>query len=155
MKFKAKLLNGKLVYNRNQLNEFLAAYQDGCTFQVTLERATAKRSNQQNAYYWSVVIPLIQEGMKELGNRLTLNETENWLIQYLKSTNNEMVHQFLKMRFIEDTEVNEGEIINVKQSTARMNKEQFSIYLHSVIQFANETLEIYIPKPNEYENENN
>lgn len=122
--------------------------QKDCTIEIIVRRKVKKRSLNQNAYYWGVVIPAIQKAIKELGERLNLNETENWLIDFLAATDSEFTHTFLKNKFIERLHVDEytGEIIEVKPSTRKLNKENFSEYLEKVIQFANEVLEIEIPE---------
>lgn len=94
-----------------------------------------RRSSPQNRYYWGLVIPLIQKGIKDLGTDLTKEET----------------HEFLKARFnIANTDiVNEqtGETINIPLSTTRLNKEQFGEYIERIQRFGAEFLGIEIPDP--------
>lgn len=140
--------NGELkIDNREGLFHELQLMKDGAV-EIIIRRKIKKRSFNQNAYYWAVVIPAIQKGIHELGERLTLNETENWLIDFIASTDKEFTHTFLKNKFIERLQIDEstGEIIEVKPSTRKLNKEDFSEYLERVIQFANEVLEIEIPE---------
>lgn len=124
---------------------------EGKQVSILIQTKQANRSLNQNAYYWGVVIPSIQAAIHDLGERLTLNETEDWLIDFLTSTNKDFVHLFLKNKFIDKIKVDAetGEILTTKISTANMTKEEFSLYLDRVIQFANQTLEIYIPEANQ------
>lgn len=92
-----------------------------------------KRSNPQNRYYFGLVIPLIQEGIKQLGTEITKEEC----------------HEFLKARFNSEEIVNTetGEFVIIPRSTAGLNKELFSAYIEKVHQFAAEFLSIEIPSP--------
>lgn len=94
-----------------------------------------KRSNPQNRYYFKMVVPLIQAGLKDLGHELTKEEA----------------HEFLKAKFNSIDLVNEetGEVISVPQSTTRLNKEQFSEYKEKIQRWAAEWLQIVIPDPGE------
>jgi hypothetical protein len=141
--------NGKLkIHDVHGMHEEISLLND-CEVEVIIRKKIKTRSFKQNAYYWGVVIPSIQKGIKELGERLTLNETENWLIDFLASTDKDFTHTFLKHKFIDNFKVDEntGEIIEVKQSTRKLNKENFAEYIERIIQFANEVLEIEIPEP--------
>lgn len=141
--------NGKLkIHDVHGMHEEISLLND-CEVEVIIRKKIKTRSFKQNAFYWGVVIPAIQKGIKELGERLTLNETENWLIDFLASTDKDFTHTFLKQKFIDNFKVDEttGEIIEVKQSTRKLNKENFAEYIERIIQFANEVLEIEIPEP--------
>lgn len=91
------------------------------------------RSNQQNRYYFGLVIPLIQQGIKHLGTDITKEEC----------------HEFLKAKFNAQELVNEetGEYIQIPRSTTALNKEQFCEYISKIQQFASEFLNVVIPDP--------
>lgn len=92
-----------------------------------------KRSDPQNKYYWAVCVPMVQEGMKDLGNEFTKEE----------------VHDFLKKEFNFSEVVNPetGEVKQVPRSTTLLNKEAFSNYIESIQRWAAEWLHIVIPDP--------
>lgn len=92
-----------------------------------------KRSNPQNRYYWGLVVPLIQQGIKDLGTEITKEEC----------------HEFLKARFNSQELVNTetAECVNIPRSTTALNKEQFSEYIEKIQIFAAEFLSIEIPSP--------
>jgi hypothetical protein len=94
-----------------------------------------RRSLSQNAYYWSAVVPLVREGLQDLGHDLTLEET----------------HDFLKGRFNAKEIINTdtGEVISVPRSTTELNKTQFGEYIEKIQQFSIEYLGVNIPSPNE------
>lgn len=95
--------------------------------------ALNQRSNQQNRYYFGLVIPLIQQGIKHLGTDITKEEC----------------HEFLKSKFNSQELVNEetGEFIQIPRSTTALNKEQFGEYISRIQQFASEFLNVAIPDP--------
>lgn len=92
-----------------------------------------KRSSQANRYYWGLVVPLVQKGIKDLGTEITKEEC----------------HEFLKARFNSEELVNEetAECISIPRSTTALNKEQFGEYIAKIQQFAAEFLQIEIPDP--------
>jgi hypothetical protein len=119
-----------IIQNRKALKD-LFTVNDG---KYLVERSDAnKRSNPQNRYYFGLVIPLIQKGIKDMGTELTVLET----------------HEFLKARFNLSELVNEGtgETISVPLSTTRLNKSEFSEYVEKIQLFAAEFLNIIIPDP--------
>lgn len=102
---------------------------------ITVNKKVKKRSNPLNAYYWSGVVPILMQRFTELGHRLTKEE----------------VHQFLKMRFLKvSLSTPEGEYLGDRiKSTTELGNAEFMDYLEQIKQFASETLDIYIPDPNE------
>lgn len=114
----------------------------------------SKRSNKYNAYYWSFIIPLIRNGLKELGTKLSLKETDQWLFDFMNTITKEQTHEFLKNKFctLEVVNENTGEIIESTLSTKMLDKDEFDEYINDVIRFANETLNIKIESDgqNEY-----
>jgi hypothetical protein len=92
-----------------------------------------KRSLSQNAYYWGVVVAMVHEGLRDMGNDVSLQET----------------HEFLKHRFNSKEIVNTliGEVHSVPMSTTALNKEDFGAYIEKIQQFAAEYLNINIPNP--------
>lgn len=66
-----------------------------------------RRSNPQNRYYWGLVIPLIQKGIKDMGTEITKEET----------------HEFLKARFNSKEIVNPdtAECVTIPRSTTSLN----------------------------------
>lgn len=94
-----------------------------------------KRSNQQNRYYHGLVVPMVRQGLKGIGNDVTLEET----------------HEFLKAEFNYSEIVNTstGEIKNIPLSTTRLTTIGFMEFIEKVQRWAAEWLGINIPSPNE------
>lgn len=128
-------LKGGIVQNRKPVAVLFQSLKDG---KYLLEISGAdKRSNPQNRYYWGLVVPLIQKGIKDLGTELTKEET----------------HEFLKARFnteeIHVVDKKTGELLyeSIPKSTTRLNKEDFSKYIEQIQRWAAEFLSIVIPDP--------
>lgn len=125
---------GKIL-NLKSFANFLLTLKDG---KHLIEASGAdKRSNPQNRYYFGLVVPLIQKGIKDLGTELTNEET----------------HEFLKAKFNADeihvVDKNTGELLyeSIPKSTTRLNKEDFSAYIEQIQRWAAEFLSIVIPDP--------
>lgn len=120
------------ISNRRFFDADLKTMPDGSVM-VTIERKSRKRSNQQNAYYWGVIIPLCKRGFNDLGHDL----------------NDEDTHTFLKSKFnaldivFEDT----GEVFPLGRSTTEMDTIDFMMYVEKIQQFAAEILNTIIPDP--------
>lgn len=120
------------ISNRRFFDADLKTMPDGSVI-VTIERKSRKRSNQQNAYYWGVIIPLCKRGFNDLGHDL----------------NDEDTHTFLKSKFnaldivFEDT----GEVFPLGRSTTEMDTIDFMMYVEKIQQFAATILNTIIPDP--------
>ncbi|RYD56977.1 MAG: hypothetical protein EOP56_09225 [Sphingobacteriales bacterium] len=84
-----------------------------------------RRSLQQNAYYWDVVIPAMQIGYERTGVKLRKKEE---------------VHAQLKQDF------------NYDASTADLSKKEFWDYMEIMAQYAAEYMRIEIKLPNQERN---
>lgn len=132
----SKVYQGKLSgYASETLRQFVQTL-EGKDVEVTVKRKRAKRSDNQNRYYWGVVIPIIHNSFRDLGHRLNAEE----------------VHFFLKQKFNYQSLVNvNGELVGeIPKSTADLNKLEFMEYVDKISQWANEILEVIIPEPSKY-----
>ncbi len=99
---------------------------------ITVKKKT--RSNKQNAYYWGVVIPMVQEAMNEYGQDFSKDET----------------HDYLKKEFNwVEVETKNGHYMKVPRSTSKLSTIEFMDYKEKIQQFGAQVLDIYIPDPNE------
>lgn len=119
--------------------------------EIIIRKKKRIRSLKLNSYYWAEVVPKIQAGLKELGTRLNLSETDQWIEDYFKSTSSDQAHQYLKDRFIEKEIVDQdsGEIIKNKITTTNMSNSEFLDYIAQITQFGAEMLGVQILQPNE------
>jgi hypothetical protein len=95
--------------------------------EIIIRSPRKKRSNDQNEYYWGVVLKLIAD---QTGHT------------------DEEVHEHLKWRFLRK----HGRLETVK-STTKLSTIEFEEYLSKVRQFASGELNIYVPLPNEVSEE--
>lgn len=131
----SKVLNGQLTSNRKPIKEAIASF-EGKEITLTISKKSKRRSNDQNAYLWGVVYPIVKNGLKEIGyNQITT----------------EQVHELLKGTFVKEDIVNElsGEVKTITGHTSSLTTSQFMDYLAQIKQFASEELGCYIPDPNE------
>lgn len=133
-------INSKVVFNKLASNRKLLAKTieefNGKEITITIENKKKKRSNEQNKYYWGVIIKLIQNAIKEeWGERKTSLE----------------VHEMLKAKFNFTEHVNEGtgEILLIGKSTTENTTTQQEEYQEDCRIFAKEWFNIEIPLPNE------
>lgn len=95
---------------------------------ITIKQERATRSNQQNRYWWGVVVPLIAE--------------------HLGYTNDEM-HEALKYKFLRlEAESAPADLPKIR-STASLNTKEFTDLIENVITWAGSEFGLQIPLPNE------
>ena len=103
---------------------------------ISFEKPKKQRSNQQNAYYWGIVIVIIKSCLKSTGNNLSEND----------------VHDLLRLKFLKETisiKEETGEVIERVKSTTELTTSQFMDYIAEIQQFAAEYFDVIIPDPNE------
>ena len=127
---------GKFKIFRRQefLNDILRVFQEKDVI-ITVEKKKRKRSLNQNAFYWGCVVPICKEGLTEVGYRVTMDET----------------HEYLKKQFLKKELVNENtaEILETTGSSSELTTSEFMDYLAEIQQWASEYLNTYVPDPNE------
>lgn len=150
IKFSAKVSDsGELVGFNPTADDlkFLFANKD---VEIVIRKKKKIRSQALNSYYWAEVVPKIQMGLKQTGEKLTLDGTHEWISDFFSTINKEQTHDFLKDRFIEKVTIDEdsGEIIQ-NEITTKTDREQFWEYIEQIVRFAAEHLDIQIYYPNE------
>jgi hypothetical protein len=135
-KYIGKIEDGRLrILNKRMFDAHIESL-NGKEVSIILDKNTKKRSNNQNAYYHGVVLPIVKAGLIDAG-------FENY-------RNNEQVHDLLKFRFLKTNESNtDGEFIERIKSTSELSTSQFMDFIAEVQQWATEFLNVYIPEPNE------
>lgn len=99
---------------------------EGKQVYVTIDKQTKKRSNNQNSYYWGVVIELLREAAGY--------------------TPNEM-HDALRMEFLR---TNKGNCqLPTIRSTTELTTGEMENYLEACRQLGAKTYGLYIPTPSE------
>jgi hypothetical protein len=132
--FNASVSEGGKLIAPYRFNDDVARLFAGKDVTITVERKRKKRSANQNAYYWGVIVHLICEAMNWAGENVTATE----------------VHEFLKFRFLllQKVDTETGKVIwQRSRSTTGLNTVEFMLYIDSCIQFAAEYLNTVIPPP--------
>jgi len=107
---------------------------EGERVEVTIKKATKRRSDPQNKYFHGCVIPIITNALNELGHR----------------TNNDDTKEMLKRQFLtEDVHLKDGLLMQRTRKTSELTTTEFLEFVADVQQFASEYLETYVPDPNE------
>lgn len=127
--------NGIFKRNRNIVLDAIKSF-NGFDVVITIAKAKKKRSNNQNAYYWGLLIPLTQNAIKtEWG--------EIW--------SKEKTHDFYKLHFNYVEKVNEttSEVIKIPKSTTDNTTTQQEEYHAQIREFLKEWFNVTAPLPNE------
>ena len=135
IKLTVKIAAGKFASNLPTIRDILNHY-EGHTIDVIFKKRTNKRSNNQNSYYWAVIVPVFQNCIKEeWGEIWSINQT----------------HEFLKTNcnYIEYVNEETGEIIRRTKSTTENNTVEQEDYHEKCRQLALNFFNTDIPLPNE------
>ncbi len=127
---------GKLLIDKRE--EFIAAIRtfDDQKVRVKVEKLYKKRSNDQNSYYWGVLIPLFAQGWKD-----TTGET----------IDSEQAHEILKQEcnYTELVNSTTGEILKYGKTTTKLTTVEFEDYQERCRRFIFDWFGIVAPLPNE------
>lgn len=132
---RSKVSNSKLsTIATNDIRKAIAEL-EGKNVEITIKQARSKRSLPQNAYYHSCIVPIIRQGLKDLGYTMTLSES----------------HEFLKDKFLQDELVHPetSEFLGKRtKSTTELSKGEMVEYIDNIMDFSATILGIVIPPPN-------
>lgn len=130
-----EVLNGSITRNRKALKDALNQF-DGVSIKITIEKKKRNRSNPQNRYYHGVIVTSWQQLLRD-----------EWGEIYSK----EETHQFLKMNFGCDEQVNyeTGEVLRKPRSTTVNSTVEMEEFHEICRQKAFEMFGAIIPLPNE------
>ena len=107
-----------------------------CRVRIVVERLYSKRSDQQNRYYWGVIINEFVDGYTDTtGEKISKDEA----------------HDFLKARFNYREIINRetGEVARVPKSTSALTTSAFMDYQAECVRFIGEWFGRVVPEPGE------
>ena len=129
-RLKAKIEDNKLIwFNPERFQELLKSMSGG--IEVVFRKVKSPRTNQQNRYYWGVIIKILSE---ELGY------------------DPQDLHYALRSRFlatIEDQGTAGG--LTIPKSTTSLSTKEFEAYMEEIRRWSAGFLATTIPEPNEVE----
>ena len=135
--YNGEVKNGKFhIFRRAEFLEDVLRMFNGKTVVISVEKKKKTRSLPQNSFYWGVVVPMVRQGLLDVGYRVSIEET----------------HETLKEKFIRKEIVNEdtGEVLTeISKHTWELSTSEFMDYLAEIQQWAAEYLDIVIPDPGE------
>ena len=133
----SSVVDAKLKRNRNLIKKAIASF-EGKNIEITIQRFRKKRSNNQNAYYWGVVLPIVQEGLIDAtGEARDFNSIHYQILLPMFSSNRDIVNKTT------------GEVIQEKITSSEMTTTEFNEYIQNIQKWGVEFLNIQIPDPNE------
>jgi len=129
------ITDNKMQRNRTTILKALKQYINKDVL-LTIQPLKRTRSNQQNRYYWGIIIPLIKSGLEDVSGELRSKQD---------------VHDFLKFNFNYNEIVNKttGEIYREPKTTTTNSTTDMELYHEEIRRFALEFLNVEIPLPNE------
>lgn len=116
----------------------------GKTVEVIIRLTRRLRSNEQNRYYWGVVVRMVLQALYDLGNHeLKPGQPD--------SAN--VVHEFLKQKFLPPVLAHDafGQELRLPGSTKNQSTVEMMSYISEIQTWAAEYLNIVIPDPEEEE----
>lgn len=131
----ARITDGKLPARVFQELTRLAKRFEGKTLVIEVREQKRRRSSNQNAYYFGVVVKLVAQMFRDAGNWVDEDE----------------VHEFLKQhvgKLSQNVVTPDGEVLKVPASTKRLSTMDFEVYLDRIRTWAAE-YGCMIPLPNE------
>lgn len=133
--YTGKLDHGQLPREATERLRHVLLSLDGKPVRVTVEEVKRRRSSNQNAYYWGVVVAMVTQLFRDAGNMVDAED----------------VHRFLKLRVGKLAQVvvlPDGEVVKSLGSTAKLSTQEFELYMERVRAWAAEH-NCFIPLPNE------
>lgn len=141
--YQGSVKDGVISLPSKRLRKEVGSVFNGHTIEVIFKRKRKRRSNEQNKYYWGVVVPHIVAAMIDLGNDA---------LQIGNGEHAEAVHEFLKAQILdngEDIVLADGVVKKLRPTTTKLTTVEMMEYLDKVGRWAAEYLNITIPEPNE------
>ena len=131
------IVNGLFKRNRNLVLNAIKSFNDKDVV-ITFSKPKKSRSNNQNRYYWGLVLPLIQNGLLDATGELrSVDNIHYKILLPLFAPQNEIVNK--------DT----GESLLERLTSSEMTTTQFCEYILEIQKWGAEFLGIDIPSPNE------
>lgn len=128
-------ISNRKIVNMPSLREFFNRMKDGK--HLLIAKDYRKRSLPQNAYYWSVIVPLVRRGLYEAGyDEVRTDEDAHEVIK----------HIHLKKRIVSKQT---GDVVDIAGSTTKLTIPEFNEFIEVVCKWSAEFLDVVIPSPHQ------
>jgi len=135
--FEGDVVNKKLKlfdHEKQAIKRWVATFKDGTKLDITIRKHKSKRSNEQNRYYFGVVLPILAD--------------------YFGHDNVEDLHEDLKLKF-NPIESKLNPDTKIGGTTTKMSTEEFysgeTSYVERICRWAAMEYSIYVPPPKKAE----
>jgi len=121
-------------HEKDAIKRWCRTFKDDTKIDVTIRKHSSKRTNEQNKYYWGVVIPILGD--------------------YFGHDNPEDMHEDLKQKFNPtESKIEAGKMIG--GTTTKLSTIDFMVaedsYIERICRWASDEFQIYIPPPKRVE----
>jgi len=138
--FACTLRNGRIeVRDRVRLRQYCQRFRDGQDLELVIRSRTRRRTNEQNRYYWGVVVRELSLATGQPAQ--AYREDGLWIAG---------VHDVIKAKFLTVRDPVLG--VDVVRSTASLSTREFNHLIEQVREWAASGRDfepVYIPAPNE------
>ncbi|MEE6129130.1 hypothetical protein V2E39_17145 [Chryseobacterium arthrosphaerae] len=131
-----RIEGGKFRQNKDFIRDAIRQF-EGKEIKIVFKRKYKKRSNNENAFYWGVWIPILQRAILDTWGEI-------------RDAND--VHEIIKLNCNYEEKINEvtGSFIRVPKSSTDLNTYQWEFeFKQKIRQFALEFFNITLPEPDE------
>lgn len=131
-----RIEGGQFRQNKDFIRDAITQF-EGKDIQIIFKRKYKKRTNNENAFYWGVWIPILQRAVRDTWGEVR-DASE--------------VHDIIKLNCNYEEKVNEhtGEFIRVPKSSTQLNTYEWEFeFKQKVRQFALDFFNVVLPEPNE------
>lgn len=129
---------GNQILNFEEFKAFFLSLKDGKT--LIEAKDARRRSKDQNAYYWAVIVPTVKKALRDAG----FDEVQD----------DEDAHEVMIGLFLKKYAVNKatGETLDINRRTSKLTVSEFNEYLDKISRWSAEYLGTVIPSPYEIMN---
>ena len=138
VEIKCSVEGGQVRKNRPLLDAALKQH-EGHDVSITIERWRKKRSNEQNAYWWGVVVPIFQNAFREAGMVRSKEQTHQLITDII-------IQKYGDSVILNETVI-DGEVFREKRGTSELSTSEFMELIAEAQMFATEVFNVQIPDP--------
>ena len=131
-----RIEGGQFRLNKDFIRDAIRQF-EGKEIKIVFKRKYKKRSNNENAFYWGVWIPILQRAILDTWGEI-------------RDAND--VHEIIKLNCNYEEKINEdtGSFIRVPKSSTDLNTYEWEFeFKQKIRQFALEFFNVTLPEPNE------